>query len=112
MHGAWPGGRQTNAEFARVLRIPRGHEGSRLFVAYRDEADPILALAQRLDDRVDAVPDDAEDELNIPSDQRLNENVRGIELWIGGGNAMGLRRTRSLSRPSCGGNARPHQPHA
>ena len=68
-----------------MLRVPRGHEGGRLFVAYRDEADLILALAQRFDDRVDAVPDDAEDELNIPSNQRLNESVRSIELWISGG---------------------------
>src|ERR1700735_2163161 len=113
MDRAWSGRCQANAELTRVLGVPRGHEGSRFLVTHRDEADLILALAQGLDDRVDAIPDDAEDKLNIPSDQRLNENVRGGQFWIGGGEALGLRRVRSLCRARGGTETRrPHQPDA
>jgi hypothetical protein len=112
MHGAWAGGCHADPELARVLRIPGGHEGGGFFVAYRDEANLILSLAQRLDDRVDAIADDAEDELNVPSEQRLDENVRGVEFRVGRGDGMGVRRARCRCRLSDRGEARPHQPHA
>jgi hypothetical protein len=45
-----------------------------------DEADPILPLAQCFNDRIDAIPDNAEDKLDLPTDQGLNEYIRGIKI--------------------------------
>src|SRR5439155_9612606 len=70
-------GRQAYAEPARVLRITTGHERRRLLVADLDEADLVPALAQRLHDAVDAVAGQAEDDLDAPVQQGLDEHVRG-----------------------------------
>ena len=60
------GGGQADAQPAGVLGVAAGHERRRLLVAHLDEADRVLALAQRLHDAVDAVAGQAEDDLHAP----------------------------------------------
>jgi len=43
-----------------------------------NEANIIPAQAQGFDDAVDAISGEAEDELNLPIDQRVDENVCGV----------------------------------
>lgn len=43
-----------------------------------NEADAVLALAQRFHNTVDAIARQAEKELDIPWNQRLDENVRSV----------------------------------
>ena len=50
-----PGGGEAHAEPAGVLGVAAGHEGRGLLVPHLDEADLVLARAQRLHDAVDAV---------------------------------------------------------
>jgi hypothetical protein len=61
-----------------VFGETRGHERRRFFVANRNEANPILTLAERLDDRIDAIADNAESMGGTPSDQRFDNDVGGI----------------------------------
>ena len=49
-------------------------------MAHADIADTILAFAQRLDDRIDAVADNAEHERCAPGNQRLDQNIEGVNL--------------------------------
>ena len=56
VEGAGARGRQAHAEFPGELGIAAGHERGGLLVAHLDEADPVLARAQRLHDPVDPVP--------------------------------------------------------
>jgi hypothetical protein len=35
----------------------------------------VLALAQRLDNRINAIPDNAKQKSDVPADQSLDENV-------------------------------------
>ena len=70
-----PGGGQADAQLAGVLGVGAGHEGRRLLVPHLDEADLVLALAQRLHDAVDAVAGEAEDHLHAPVHDRFDENV-------------------------------------
>ena len=77
MEAAGPGRREADAEPAGELRIAARHEGGRLFVAHLDEADRVLALAQRLHDAVDAVAGQAEDGIHAPVLQHVDQNVGG-----------------------------------
>jgi hypothetical protein len=48
-------------------------------VARHNEANAILADAQGLDDAIDAITGQAEDDLDVPLDQRLDQHVgRGL----------------------------------
>jgi hypothetical protein len=60
------GGRQANAELAGELGVTRGHERGRLLVPHRDKANLVLSFAQRLNEGVDAVADDAKDKRYLP----------------------------------------------
>src|SRR5690606_23510920 len=62
---------------AGPLGVGAGGERGGLLVPHLDEADPVLARAQRLHDAVDAVAGDAEDGIDVPVDQRLDQDVRG-----------------------------------
>ena len=76
MRAAGAGGGEADAEAAGPLGIGRGHEGRRLLMAHLDEADAVLPRPERLHDAVDAVSGQAEDELDAPLDERLDEDVR------------------------------------
>src|ERR1700679_3394177 len=80
MDGTRTGGPHAYAESAGVLGVAAGHERSRFLVAHADVTDPVAALAQRLDQGIDAIADDPEYALRAPGDQRLDHNVRGIEV--------------------------------
>ena len=69
-------GGNAGAEPSRPLGVGAGHEGGGLLVAHLDEADLLLLLPQRLDDAVDAVAGDAENRVDAPVDQGVNQNVR------------------------------------
>ena len=73
---ARPGGREADAQLAGELGVAAGHERGRFLVAHLDEADLVLALAQRLHDPVDAVAGQAEDDLDAPVDAGFDQNVR------------------------------------
>ena len=69
-------GGDAGAEPSRPLGVGASHEGGGLLVAHLDEADLLLLLPQRLDDAVDAVAGDAENRVDAPVDQGVNQNVR------------------------------------
>src|SRR5437764_578313 len=58
---AGPGGGQAAAEPAGELRVTASGERRCFFVPHLDEAHPLLALPERLDNAVDAVPREPED---------------------------------------------------
>ncbi len=72
---ARPGGGHADAEPAGVLGIAAGGEGGGFLVAHLDELDLVLVRAQRLEDAVDAVAGEAEDRLDAPVDQPLDQQV-------------------------------------
>lgn len=45
-----------------------------------DILDAVPPLTERLDDGVDAVPDDAEGVRGSPGDQRIHDDVRGVQV--------------------------------
>ena len=59
MHRPRPGGADADPEPSGVLGEAGSHEGRRFLMPDADVADAILTFAQRLDDRVDAIADDA-----------------------------------------------------
>lgn len=60
--------------------MPEAMKAAASSVAHADIADTILAFAQRLDDRIDAVADNAEHERCAPGNQRLDQNIEGVNL--------------------------------
>src|SRR6185437_3759276 len=74
---ARPGGGEAAAEPPGPFGVAARHEGGCLLMAHLDEADPVLARAQRFDDAVDAVARQTEDDLDPPIDQRFDEYVAG-----------------------------------
>ncbi len=85
--GAGTCGSQAYAQTSGVLGKAGGHEGCSLFVPDADIANPVLALAQRFNDRIDAIADDAERMRGAPGDQ-------GIDQDIGSGLIAPERRSR------------------
>ena len=77
MDSARSGGRDADAELARPFGVAARREGGDFLVPHLDEANFVLALAQRFEDSVDAVAGQSEDHLDAPVDQRLNEDVAG-----------------------------------
>ena len=75
MNAAGAGGGQADAEPAGVLGVGAGHEGRGLLVPHLDEADLVLARAQRLHDAVDAVAGKSEDHVDAPVQNGFDENV-------------------------------------
>src|SRR5438477_7485347 len=61
----------ADAEAAGMFRDAATHEGRSLLVAYAHISDLVTAFPKRLDDRVDAVSDDAERMRRAPRDQRI-----------------------------------------
>ena len=51
------------------------HKGGGLFVPHLDEPDPVFGFAERLDDAVDPIAWNSEHSVNVPVDQRFNEDV-------------------------------------
>jgi hypothetical protein len=80
MYGAGSGRPDAHAELPRVLRKTRRHERGRLFVPHPDIANAIAALAQGLDDGIDAIADDTERAGRAPGQQGFNDDVGGIEI--------------------------------
>ena len=75
MQPARPGRREADAESPGELGVAARHEGGGLLVADLDEANRLAAFAQRLHDAVDAVARQAEDRIDAPVLQHLNQNV-------------------------------------
>ena len=69
------GGGQTDAEPAGVLRVGTGHEGGRFLVPNLHEAHALLPPSQRFHHTVDAVTRKAEDDLNAPVFEGVDEDV-------------------------------------
>ena len=77
MDAAWTRSDDAAAESTRKLGIAAGGKGRRLLVPHLDEADPVLTLAKRLDDAIDAIAGDAEHGVDAPSQQGVDQNVAG-----------------------------------
>ena len=75
MDAARTGRCQTDTELSRPLGIGAGVERRSLLVTDLNEANLVLARAQRLDNAVNAVPWDAEDRIDVPADQGLDKYV-------------------------------------
>jgi hypothetical protein len=72
---AWRGTHQPPGE----LGVAAGHERSRFLMARLNEADGVLALAQRLHDAVDAVARKTEHRIHAPVEQAFHQAVgRGL----------------------------------
>src|ERR1700683_4823747 len=80
MYGAGPGRADADAQPPRVLRQTARQQAGSLLVPHADIANAIAALAQRLDDRIDAIADDAERVSRAPGNQGFHDDVGGIEL--------------------------------
>src|SRR6185295_12961318 len=68
--------READTQAAGVLGVAAGHERGRLFVTDLDEADAILALAQRFHDAVDPVAWQAEHHADVPIEQAIRQDIR------------------------------------
>ena len=110
MDRAWPGRANANAETPRMLGPSAGHEGRCFLMPNGDIADPVLALSQGFDDRIDAVADDTEHMGRAPVDQRLDQDVRGVHVGAGRRRrlgydlGLGLGGLRGRSRAGGGGD--------
>ena len=71
------GGCDADAEATGKFGVAAGGEGRRLLVPYLDKADLVLALAEGFDDAVDAIAGNAEDGIDAPSQQGVDQNVAG-----------------------------------
>jgi hypothetical protein len=85
MHAAGTRGRETAADAAGPFRVRAGHEGGGLLVSHLDESDRRRLLArvlasQRFHDPVDAVAWHAEDRVDTPRQQAVDQYVRPITL--------------------------------
>jgi hypothetical protein len=67
--GAGSRGGEADAEAAGEFRVGAGGERRRLLVARVDVAQPVLVLAERLDETVDAVAGQSEDGIDAPFEQ-------------------------------------------
>ena len=72
-------GRQADAQLAGELGVATGHQSRGFLVADLNEADLVTPLAQRLHEAVDPVAREAEDDLDAPVPDRLDQNVRRRE---------------------------------
>ena len=88
---AGAGGGEADAEPAGVLGVAAGHERRRLLVPHLDEADLVLALAQRLHDAVDAVAGQAEDDVDAPVVQGVDQKSAAV---------FAMKRSLAGSSPS------------
>ena len=78
--GAGARGADTDAKLAGVLGKARRHKGGRFLVTHADVLDPILTLAQRFDDGINAVTDDAEAVCRAPCDQSLDDDIGSCQI--------------------------------
>ncbi len=96
--GAGPGGADAQPQLAAMLGESAGHEGGGLLMADADIFEPVLTLAHRLDQRIDAVADDPERVSRTPGDRRLDQDVGGGEI----GSKIGIGLMRMGFRPRHG----------
>ena len=86
---AGPGRGQADAEPARRLGVAAGHEGGGLLVVDQDEPDSVLVAPEGLHDPVDAVAGQAEDGVDPPVDEPLDQqfcsNLRRHDTSRGSG---------------------------
>lgn len=68
------GGGEADAESSGSFRIGAGHEGGRHFMMRLDEANAVLPYAQRFHD---AIAWQGENRVDLPVDQRFDEDVGG-----------------------------------
>src|SRR6202012_1478565 len=80
---AGPGGADANAKSPRMFCPSGGHEGGGLLVPDCDIANPILALSQGFDNRIDAVAHYSEHVGCAPVDEGLNQDIRGRYIPAG-----------------------------
>ena len=73
--GAGTCGADADAKLTCVFGEAGRHEGRRFLVTHADVLDPILTLAQRLDNGVDAVTDHAEAVRRPPGDQGFDHDI-------------------------------------
>ena len=72
---AGTGGRQTDAQATGEFGVAAGHEGGRLLVPHLHEADAVLAIAQGFHDAVDTVAGQAEDRVDTPIMDGVDQHV-------------------------------------
>ena len=77
MQRAGPTGGQAYTQLPRILGVRTGHEARRFFVPDGDKPDAVLALAQRLQQRVDAIANEPKDTINAPGNQPVKNNRGG-----------------------------------
>ena len=77
MDAAGTGGGQADAELPGVFGVGAGHEGGGLLVSHVNEADLLLALAQRFHDAVDSVAGKSEDDFDAPVHKGIDQDLRG-----------------------------------
>ena len=75
MDAAGTRGGSAHAELAGELRVAARHQRGRFLVAHLDEADVVAPLAQGFHDPVDAVTREAEDDVDAPVFQCLDQDV-------------------------------------
>lgn len=75
--------RESFVNYLATVVTSRGHERCRFLVPDRDVANPVPTLAQRLDDRIDAVADNTEGVGSAPVDQGLNQYVGSRHIAVG-----------------------------
>lgn len=68
MNTAGTGGGNTHPELAREFRVGARHKGSSLFMPHVNESYPLLLLAERLEDSIDAIAWKTEYGVDPPSD--------------------------------------------
>src|ERR671922_2844140 len=67
--------REAHTQATGELRVATRHECRRFFVPHLDEPNAVLARTQRLHDPVDAVAGQAEDDVDVPVQQGLDQYV-------------------------------------
>jgi len=77
MDAAWNGSGQAHAQAASGLRLAARHNRGRFLVAYMNEADLVLMDAAGFHDTIDPVAGQAEDRVDPPIDQALDQDFRG-----------------------------------
>ena len=75
MNAAGAGGRQANTQASGELCVGTGHKGGGFFMPYVDETDPVLGLAERFHDAVDAIAGQPKDRIHTPCKQSFHQYV-------------------------------------
>src|SRR5258705_12918356 len=69
------GSAEAHAEFAGMFSKATGHESRRFLMPDAHKQDFVLALAECLNDRIDAVTNHPKNVRNTPADQRIHQDL-------------------------------------